>query len=259
MIFKVRVVERKTGRTKTFDIDADTADQALSRFNRNVCDASIVGSSDPNALRNDDAFAASMNFKVRVVDRKTGRTRVFDVVADTAEQALSRFNRNVCDASIIAISELHGAGDDDIQAASSISPGQSSFASAQNSNPLQGVLGCFLLAFGGLFLLCAGICVVPGMLSDGGVTNAKLEKHNFGGPFRIAEIEDQPVQYLIQVVVPKGSSENEVNGWHRKIVAHYGSRGKPLFINYYDSRFEVDRLVACGDDSNSVGWLGLEN
>lgn len=76
------------------------------------------------------------------------------------------------------------------------------------------------------------------------------------GPFKIVTVEDQPVQYLVQVVVPAGTTSEEINNWHPKIYDHYSGRGKPVFVNYYDSEFNFNRLVASGTEGDSATWIG---
>ncbi|MEW4564880.1 hypothetical protein AB1K70_20260 [Bremerella sp. JC770] len=78
------------------------------------------------------------------------------------------------------------------------------------------------------------------------------------GPFKIVKVEEQPVQYLVQVVVPAGTTSEEINSWHPKIYGHYSGRGKPVFVNYYDREFDFNRLVASGTKADSAAWIGPE-
>lgn len=77
-------------------------------------------------------------------------------------------------------------------------------------------------------------------------------------PYPIVETEDQPAQFLIQIVVPHGSTRDQVKEWHREVQRKYRHRGRHLFVNYYDDPYETSRLIVNGTESGDVGWLGLE-
>ena len=45
-------------------------------------------------------------------------------------------------------------------------------------------------------------------------------------PYKVVQTEDQLAQLLVQVVVPAGSTHEQVREWHRELQTEYGSRGK---------------------------------
>ena len=48
----------------------------------------------------------------------------------------------------------------------------------------------------------------------------------------------------MQVVVPEGSTEQQIQQWHNEILQAHGHRASSMFVNYYHGSVDADRMVA---------------
>ena len=78
-------------------------------------------------------------------------------------------------------------------------------------------------------------------------------------PYQVVEAKVLPSgQCLVQVVVPKGATIEDIRKWHPKVVRTYRRRADDLVVNYYDAHFADYNLVAqgfAGPDGGPV-WIG---
>lgn len=78
----------------------------------------------------------------------------------------------------------------------------------------------------------------------------------------VAEIKEQPLigQRLVQVVVPAGTSFDQIKKWHGAVMMENSTTydGKParIFVNYYDGRQVASRLVASDQGGGELVWMG---
>jgi hypothetical protein len=107
-------------------------------------------------------------------------------------------------------------------------------------------------------LLCFGMCTGMFTPSRSGMhpTNTPAVVAPANKPYRIARTQLQPVgQFLICVVVPNGSSEQSVRGWHSEVASTYVGRSKRLFINFYEGQDDVDHMIATDEGEGQLLWI----
>lgn len=79
-------------------------------------------------------------------------------------------------------------------------------------------------------------------------------------PFTIADVKLQrPIdQILVSVVVPDGTTFEQLQEWHPEVLRRYSQRAKRFVINYYRGRFQMDadRLIA-SDSGSGLLWLAV--
>ncbi|MEX0792207.1 MAG: DUF4429 domain-containing protein [Pirellulaceae bacterium] len=118
----------------------------------------------------------------------------------------------------------------------------------------QAWVGCLLLLLSP-FLFIAMIIVTINLMTYFSSGNSKSIPPP-EGPFHIANVEVQPVQVLVQVVIPAEATRAEVDGWHRDIYGYWNkTSGRPVFVNYYRGSFHVNNLIANGTNEHGLGWL----
>jgi hypothetical protein len=73
-------------------------------------------------------------------------------------------------------------------------------------------------------------------------------------PYRIAEATKHPNidQFTMQVVVPSGSTTQQLRQWHREIRQDYRHKARTLFINFYNGVYEVEKMTATDEGDGNL-------